>query len=110
METGIELITKERQRQIEKLGWSASNDDEYDREELLTAARCYMISAEACMYSKNNVTYAGGFRKGEGVPKDWSWGAKYWKPSGDPIRDLERAGALIAAEIDRLLRAQKSLI
>lgn len=30
----------------------------------------------------------------------------WWKPSRDPIRDLEKAGALIAAEIDRHLRAR----
>jgi hypothetical protein len=32
--------------------------------------------------------------------------ARWWKPSTDPIRNLERAGALIAAEIDRLERAR----
>ncbi len=34
----------------------------------------------------------------------WPWGKSWWKPSDDPIRDLEKAGALIAAEIDRRLR------
>ena len=29
---------------------------------------------------------------------------EWWKPSADPVRNLEKAGALIAAEIDRLLR------
>jgi len=32
----------------------------------------------------------------------WPWGSEWWKPSKDPIRDLVKAGALIAAEIDRL--------
>lgn len=33
---------------------------------------------------------------------DWPWDEEWWKPSLDPIRNLEKAGALIAAEIDRL--------
>lgn len=33
----------------------------------------------------------------------YTWAEKWWKPSpGDRIRELEKAGALIAAEIDRL--------
>ena len=37
---------------------------------------------------------------------DWpsSWNTSWWKPSADPIRNLVKAGALIAAEIDRLQR------
>lgn len=27
-----------------------------------------------------------------------------WEPTGDPVRDLVKAGAMIAAEIDRLQR------
>lgn len=34
----------------------------------------------------------------------WPWDASWWKPSADPIRNLVKAGALIAAEIDRLQR------
>ena len=34
----------------------------------------------------------------------WPWNESWWKPTPDNrIRDLEKAGALIAAEIDRLL-------
>lgn len=31
------------------------------------------------------------------------WDAEWWKPSADPIRNLEKAGALLAAGIDRLI-------
>jgi hypothetical protein len=34
----------------------------------------------------------------------WPWDNKYWKPSEDKVRNLVKAGALIAAEIDRLQR------
>ncbi|KKK77963.1 hypothetical protein LCGC14_2848290, partial [marine sediment metagenome] len=42
-------------------------------------------------------------------PTRWPWDAKLWKPSkggdwiDDEIRNLEKGGALTAAEIDRLL-------
>jgi len=42
-------------------------------------------------------------------PFTWPWEASWWKPSDDPIRNLAKAGALIAAEIDRLQRKQGSL-
>lgn len=36
----------------------------------------------------------------------WPFNRKEWKPSSDPIRNLVKAGALIAAEIDRLHRVK----
>jgi hypothetical protein len=38
---------------------------------------------------------------------DWPWNDDDWKPSPDPIRNLVKAGALIAAEIDRLQGAER---
>lgn len=104
MKTGIALIADERQRQIMSEGYFSEHDDQYTRQELAIAAGCYIVSAEACHYSKNNLTFSGGYRPGEGVPINWPWDAEYWKPTGDPVRDLVKAGALIAAEIDRLQR------
>jgi hypothetical protein len=34
----------------------------------------------------------------------WPWDGEWWKPNyNDPVRNLVKAGALIAAEIDRVL-------
>lgn len=46
------------------------------------------------------------YRPGETPDRssDWPWHSSWWKPSDDPIRNLVKAGALIAAEIDRLQR------
>lgn len=41
------------------------------------------------------------------MPDGWPFGQDWWKPSNDPIRNLVKAGALIAAEIDRLHRINK---
>jgi hypothetical protein len=58
--------------------------------------------AAAVVYAK----FAGQdhWKPGE-QPPGWPWGTSWFKPSGDDIRDLVKAGALIAAEIDRLQRA-----
>ena len=38
-------------------------------------------------------------------PDEWPWNITWWKPSTDPVRNLTKAGALIAAEIERIQRA-----
>lgn len=96
--TGIELIAEERERQISKEGWTATHDDEYVNGELAEAAHCY---AATSVYSA----------KGWDVKRviqylSWPWDIDWWKPSPNPIRNLVKAGAFIAAEIDRRLRLE----
>lgn len=93
---GVLRIIRERVRQVHGEGWTAEHDDaEHGYGELARAASCY-----AC-----------------GDDEYWPWDAYWWKPAWRigrviqtpddarlRIRDLERAGALIAAEIDRLER------
>jgi hypothetical protein len=47
------------------------------------------------------------FTNPETPPPNWPWDAKWWKPSVDHVRNLVKAGALIAAEIDRMIAARK---
>ena len=98
MKSGIELITDERSRQVSKEGWSAEHDDEHDKGQILTAGIAYAIAA---MHQRLH-----GKRADMDFVRQmyWPWQASWWKPK-DPIRNLVRAGALIAAEIDRLNRA-----
>lgn len=96
--TGVSLIADERRRQITVEGWTPDHDDDHDDGELIMAADCY-----ACPPEQRATDAATG------IPINWPWSADWWKP-GEPtprgrIWDLRRAGALIAAEIDRLLRA-----
>jgi hypothetical protein len=104
--TGAEIIAAERQRQIEEEGWSPEHDDEHGRGQLARAAENYVrFAAEpdvARDYQRKNGHTPGGW------PWHWSW----WKPSqgstsADRIRDLAKAGALVAAEIDRLQRGEE---
>ena len=82
METGIELIAIERQEQIEKHKWDKENDSKYINNELVDAAMQYL-----------------GTDLIDCWPESWD---KKWYKTGDRIEELRRAGALIAAEIDRL--------
>lgn len=100
MKRGIEMIAEERQRQIEVEGWSKEHDAKHTNDSLAFAAVCYAIPSELRHYSYCPL------RK-ERVPDFWPWNKEWWKPCPqDRIRELVKAGALIAAEIDRL-QAQK---
>lgn len=110
MKTGIELITEERKRQVEKEGWSFKHDDEHVDEELALAAACYAIPSP--QYGITDAAHAidGYFNKYEVcIEREWfwPWDKKWWKPSPDNrIKELAKAGAMIVAEIDRLQRLE----
>lgn len=87
-ETGVDLITAERTRQIQEEGWTDEHDDKYTNESLSIAAACYALPT----FLRFSIMHL------------WPWDRKWFKPSIDRIRELTKAGALIAAEIDRLKR------
>lgn len=93
---GAELIAAERRRQVEAEGWTPEHDDEHQGNALAWAGRCYIDAATIPAGQREFVTRP---------PLNWPWDASWWKPDIDPIRNLVKAGALIAAEIDRLQRA-----
>lgn len=86
-------IAAERRRQIEVEGWSSEHDDSYKLGQMGLAASCYAENAALPLP-----------RLRKAIPKKWPWHSDWWKPK-DTRRDLVRAGALIAAEIERLDRA-----
>jgi hypothetical protein len=95
--TGIERIAAERKRQIEEEGWTAEHDDNHELDEMVKAAVCYTLPERI---RENRFGLTMTLRQ-----LLWPWGGDQWKPTPDNrIRELEKAGALIAAEIDRLLR------
>ena len=90
MKTGIDLIADERKRQIEKEGWTAEHDANHTDDTLALAGVCYAIPSYLRKYEKE-------------VPFFWPWDKESWKPTPDNrIKELVKAGALIAAEIDKL--------
>lgn len=103
---GIELITAERQRQIEVEGWTQEHDDKHTDRDLAAAGVAYAIFA-----SLSDIRRTSRRAKfDDGIPSEWPWVPSWWKPGNDDgtesrILELSKAGALIAAEIDRLQRA-----
>ena len=81
--------------QVAVEGWTPEHDDEHDDHEISKAARCYIRHAE-----QPERRWPKGI-----APFVWPRDSGWWKPSPDPVRNLVKAGALIAAEIDRLQRA-----
>ncbi len=102
MKTGIELIAAERHRQESWEGWSPDHDDGHEYGEMRRAAESYLWELNARFNSESGQLH-------KSPPKIWPFEAHYWKPTEDIVRQLVKAGALIAAEIDRLQRARKAL-
>jgi hypothetical protein len=87
---GSDLITAERRRQVDEEGLSSEHDSQHEDMDLVMAALAYLDDL-VCP------------RKGHPVPATWPWEPPSWKPTPtDIVRQLTKAGALIAAEIDRL--------
>jgi len=92
--TGAELITTERERQMSEEGYHAEHDDGATEQQLALAAACYILD-----------TIEPGGHCGL-----WPWNDDYFKPTrDDPIRQLTKAGALVAAEIDRIQRSTEGM-
>lgn len=89
--TGIDRIAAERQRQLDVEGYDA----EHDR----GAARALALAA-ACYATPPDRRYIRRV-----APIDWPWDEEDWKPT-TAERDLEKAGALIAAALDALSGAE----
>lgn len=81
---GVALIAAERQRQMDKEGWTPQHDDEHGDLGLAMAATCYLDLNR--------------------FPAHWPFEQEAFKPRGY-LDNLVRADALVAAEIDRVTRA-----
>lgn len=91
-QNGVSLIAAERERQCFAEGWTAEHDDKHCHSELALAAVCYATPRRL----RNRFSMFSTV---------WPWDSEYWKPTPDDrIKELVKAGALIAAEIDRLQR------
>lgn len=106
MKTGIDLIAQERNRQIEVEGYNEQHDSQHNVREFIAAAITYAKSSDLSLHSEtfqpdddwhetNEPFYRNEVKRG------WPWDENTFKPT-TPLRDLVKAGALIAAAIDRI--------
>ena len=112
--SGAQMILNERKRQVEKHGYDGPHDDDHTCAEIADAAAVFLhaYQHQACVASyrngvliKHETPKASIYKNVESdasVPL-WPW-SNMPKISKNKIRNLVKAGALIAAEIDRLGR------
>ena len=100
------MIAAERRRQVEQEGWTPEHDAGPDDGALAVAAKSYLFAAIIAA-SDDVVMKAVIIDRRQPIP-GWPKGWEF-KPSDDPVRNLVKAGALIAAEIDRLQRSEAGL-
>lgn len=110
--SGVSIISEERNRQITHEGYDWKQDDSYQNEELALAATVYALPPEW------RGVYAGANGHSNMKRVLWPWDHYTFKPVpsdnstvigksqsvDNRIKELAKAGALIAAEIDRLQR------
>jgi hypothetical protein len=98
MSEGATRILKERIRQVMVEGWSAERDDQHIHGDLAVyAAGLAVYDTDALIDDPDSrIEYTEA-----GIEDQWGLIAKH---QNDPERMLEIAGALIAAELDRVIR------
>ena len=97
--TGARLIAIERTRQIRIKNWTPEYDARHAKGQLGFAGLGYLLAA---------LNKTGKPASEVPVPPPfWPWTVKDFKPAPEPVRNLVKAGALIAAEIDRILRERE---
>lgn len=93
MKSGTELIAEERARQIAAEGYTTDHDDKHNEGQMAISAACYAANETLATVTVNG---KDAFPSGSCYDK---------RKKHHRIRQLAIAGALIAAEIDRIQRA-----
>lgn len=103
---GVALIATERMLQIEEKGWTPEHDGQHVNFELIKAAMYYCAYDEVAA----EVFDLQGYKDQIEVLFPSTWAERWKKRRGFPEPtdyDLAKAGALIAAELDRRARERK---
>ena len=95
---GETLIAQERARQAQR--YTATHDDTHKGGELARAAASYLW---------HSLTTQKTGRQCASPPPGWPWSQLEFRPANE-LQTLVKAGALIAAEIDRLARTNPELL
>ena len=105
--SGVGLIARERRRQIEKEGFDAAHDSNHVDDALAWGAMFYALPNPFLLCSALKPKTVLGVVKAEAFFEKTQWANIWAKRNGKTrIQQLVVAGALIAAEIDRLKRKE----
>jgi hypothetical protein len=113
--TGAWLIAQERLRQLEVEHYTFSHDNQHTDAELVRAAACLAAPYELFANPVGSIymevwPWRGTMKKPERGGEDLELRHALYRQACDPddidvrVRELSKAGALVAAEIDRLER------
>lgn len=96
----LELVAKERTRQIVEKGYTAKHDDEHTDGSIADAGACYAAN--------NDNLWAFGEYGQTGLKEVWPWNYEFFKKEDhDRKQQLIIAAAFINAEYDRIVRAEQ---
>lgn len=96
--SGVALVALERRRQVDREGYDAAHD----------RGQRWAITRAGIAYAIASLSTLTDDQHDEAWPW-WPWSTEAWKPK-DALRDLVRAGALIAAAIDSMLASEPALV
>lgn len=95
----MSMLLVERLSQIAVKGYTPKRDDGYVKGELAMAAGSYALAEDYRRVSPNVANIE--------APFCWRFNRDSWKPTpNDRLKELTKAGALIIAEMERLLRIE----
>jgi len=100
-EEAVNLIFKERSRQVLDEGWTRQHDDEHEKGELAMAAACYAAPEKVFVERREFAICSPDYLDAWPWDKEWDKRDKH-----DRQRRLVIAGALIVAELERLSRIE----
>lgn len=92
MSNAIQGVLAERMRQMDEEGWTPEHDDTHTHGEMARAAGVYALIG------------SGFYTEGD-MKAFWPWNEAWFKPK-DRRRNLERAAALLIAELERMDREE----
>ena len=101
----VNLLVRERQRQIHSEGFKPERDDAYTAGELADAAATY--AAAAAIHAEYKPTDGVRLEDYGRLGLMWPWSPEWFK-GGDQKRALVKAGGLILAELERVMRAEQA--
>lgn len=92
----LHLFAEERSRQVNAEGFNPEADDRYLAGELARAAAAYALPGP---WRHKSAAH------GHVAPSTWPWPPEWFKPTpNDRLREVLKAGALLLAEAERLIR------